>query len=440
MITENGWPSCNAAGTEWTKVPGTNVSLQIQKGIPLTIMRAYAADYNAYIEPLRDADSASWTPTNSVATSNHLGGTAMDLNWNSHPFLVADAGYTPTMIATMRDLLDFYEDTMFWANDWDSPKDSMHHQLGYGTFQDQDRLRDFIARKIRPDGFSTFRRDGTPETMPGNMPGLSAETLSAAMGHRLSIDEYRELLPTFVAAMRAADCTTVNRAAMWCAQLGHESVGLFFMEEIADGSAYNGRADLGNIFPGDGPRYKGSGPIQLTGRHNFGEFSEWCHAQGYVDSPTYFVDDPDLVRDDPRWGFLAASWYWVVARPRLNMYADNGDVDSATRAINGGLNGIDDRIERWNRCLALGEALLPGDDMAFLDEKWTNWEGRELSVRDYLHWTDKYIGLTLDQLSGPQTRAAGGDPTRWAALGNRTVVEALAAIGEALKLDGFGGE
>lgn len=161
MITENGWPSCDSSGTEWVHPPGTTVSLQLQKGLPCTILRAFAGDFNSYVEPLRDPDSAGWTATNRVATSNHLGGTAMDLNWNSHPFRVADAGFSRAQIAIIRELLDFYEGTVFWANDWNSPKDAMHWQMGYGTFDDQDHLRDFIARKIRSDGFSTFRRDSS---------------------------------------------------------------------------------------------------------------------------------------------------------------------------------------------------------------------------------------------------------------------------------------
>jgi hypothetical protein len=167
MASENGWEPSHAPADvlEWVTVPGTDVHLQFMKGWPSTIMRAYAADYNAYVEPLRDADSASFTPTNSVATSNHLNGTAMDLNWDSHPFHVSYGGYSPQMIATMREMLEFYEDTMFWSQDWDSPKDCMHHQMGYNTWNNP-RVLDFINRKIRADGFSTFRRGGTSAPPP----------------------------------------------------------------------------------------------------------------------------------------------------------------------------------------------------------------------------------------------------------------------------------
>ena len=170
MPSEDGWEPAKASTDqcEWVTVPGTGVHLQLLKGQPLAIMRAYAADYNAFVEPLRDADSAAWTPTNSVATSNHLNGTAMDLNWESHPFRVANAGYSPQMIGTMNEMLAFYEGTMFWANNWDSPKDAMHHQMGYDTYGSGNvaRVQDFINRKIRSDGFSTFRREAQPPPPP----------------------------------------------------------------------------------------------------------------------------------------------------------------------------------------------------------------------------------------------------------------------------------
>ena len=82
--SENGWrpAKVSQAQCQWGKVPGAeHVSLQILKGEPYTMMMAFAADYHANIEPLRDEDSACWTPTNTVDTSNHLNGTGMDLNW-----------------------------------------------------------------------------------------------------------------------------------------------------------------------------------------------------------------------------------------------------------------------------------------------------------------------------------------------------------------------
>lgn len=186
---------------------------------------------------------------------------------------------------------------------------------------------------------------------------MDAKTLSEVMGHQSGVN-YAQLLPGYENAMRAAGINNVNRAAMFAAQIGHESVGLKYMEEIASGSAYNGRADLGNIYPGDGPRYKGSGPIQLTGRSNFRAFTKWANAQGHTNID--FEARPELVRDNPKWGFLAASWYWTVARPQLNALSDNRDLVGATRAINGGTNGINDRRARYNRALAMGNRLLPG--------------------------------------------------------------------------------
>ena len=158
-FSENGWPMVDQDSCQWVTVPGTDVSLQIQMGQPLILLRAFAADFNAYVEPLRDADSACWTPTNSVATSNHLSSTALDLNWNSHPFQILNAGFTSEQINMVRDLLEFYEDTIFWGNDWDSPRDAMHFQVGYNTYQNA-HTQDVINRKIRADGYSTFRRGG----------------------------------------------------------------------------------------------------------------------------------------------------------------------------------------------------------------------------------------------------------------------------------------
>jgi predicted chitinase len=185
---------------------------------------------------------------------------------------------------------------------------------------------------------------------------LDARTLSRAMGGTVSLARYKQLLPAFNNALAAGHLNTVRRVATFCAQVGHESVGLKYMEEIASGSAYNGRVDLGNTHPGDGERFKGRGPIQITGRANYRKVSEWAHGRGTVPTRDYFIDHPARLASD-RHGFDGVVWYWTRAR-NMNAYADRADIIGATRAVNGGTNGLDDRIARWRHCLKMGDDLL----------------------------------------------------------------------------------
>jgi len=144
---------------------------------------------------------------------------------------------------------------------------------------------------------------------------------------------------------------------MFCAQVGEESISLTAPTELGSGAEYEGRADLGNTHPGDGVRFKGRGFIQITGRFNYRELSRWAHSKGLVPSATYFIDHPGQLATDT-YVWLGPIWYWTVARP-MNHLADAGNIEGATRAINGGLNGIADRTNRWRRCLELGTAILP---------------------------------------------------------------------------------
>jgi putative chitinase len=180
--------------------------------------------------------------------------------------------------------------------------------------------------------------------------------LADAMMNSLPQERYAALLPAVVQCLAESGCTTVDRVAMWCAQVGHESAGLRYMQELADGSAYEGRADLGNTQRGDGPRFKGHGPIQITGRYNHAKCSEWAFGRGLVPSPTYFVDNPQDLASD-KYGFIGVTWYWTTQRP-MNEAADARDLDRATRFVNGGLNGIDDRRSRYNKCLQMGQRLM----------------------------------------------------------------------------------
>ncbi|WP_233281856.1 C39 family peptidase [Prescottella equi] len=232
--------------------------------------------------------------------------------------------------------------------------DSGFSPFGYWLGFDQ------LATLIPPKGYAFADVEPPPASAPPPAPsGMDVDALAQAMGGTVSRERYAALLPAFTEAMREAGCTTVERAAMWCAQLGHESVGLKYMSELwgptSDQRTYDGRMGNG---PGEGFKYRGRGPIQVTGRDNYTALSRWAHERGMVPSPTFFVDNPDELASD-RHGFVGAVWYWTAARPQLNALADARNLQDATRAINGGLNGIADRSTRYQRCLDMGAALLP---------------------------------------------------------------------------------
>ncbi|WP_239017717.1 glycoside hydrolase family 19 protein [Sphingomonas aracearum] len=111
------------------------------------------------------------------------------------------------------------------------------------------------------------------------------------------------------------------------------------MEEIWGPTAaqrgYEGRKDLGNTQAGDGVRFKGRGPIQVTGRANYRTYGR---AIG-ID----LERRPDLA-SVPSIGLMASCAYWSAHN--LNSFADRDDVEGLTRAINGGLNGLADRKAR----------------------------------------------------------------------------------------------
>ncbi len=157
-------------------------------------------------------------------------------------------------------------------------------------------------------------------------------------------------LPHLNAAMRASGIgTTMQRTAAFVAQLAHESGELRWMEEIWGPTPaqlrYEPPSDLaqrlGNSEPGDGKRFKGRGPIQITGRFNYAKFGKLLGRD--------LLAEPALAAG-PELAFATAGLFWQANG--LNELADAEDFLTITRRINGGTNGLTDRQMYYARAKA----------------------------------------------------------------------------------------
>jgi putative chitinase len=165
---------------------------------------------------------------------------------------------------------------------------------------------------------------------------LTASQLSAAMPYA------GERVPIYVEALNHAmlefGIDSPQRQACFLAQVAHESGSLRYTREIADGSAYEGRKDLGNTHVGDGPRFKGRGLLQITGRANY-EKCGFALARNLVSDPTYL--------ETPMGASRSAAWFWSAHG--LNELADSESFGAITKRINGGYNGLDERFRYYLR-------------------------------------------------------------------------------------------
>lgn len=147
-------------------------------------------------------------------------------------------------------------------------------------------------------------------------------------------------------AMQHYQIVGPKRTAAFIAQIGHESGQLRYVREIWGPTAaqlgYEGREDLGNTVPGDGRKYCGRGLIQITGRANYAK----CGKALGLDLITH----PELL-ELPQHAAMSAAWFWK--QKGLNDLADRDQFNTITRRINGGLNGLPDRLEIWGRARAV---------------------------------------------------------------------------------------
>ncbi len=137
--------------------------------------------------------------------------------------------------------------------------------------------------------------------------------------------------------------TSSLQLSHFISQLGHESMSFLYTEELASGAAYEGRRDLGNTHDGDGRRYKGRGLIQLTGRANYTAYSKYTGVD--------YLAHPELLSTDPMVAVDVSCWFWKDRG--LDALAETDDVKAVTKRINGGYNGLDDRMHNLRRAKAV---------------------------------------------------------------------------------------
>lgn len=145
------------------------------------------------------------------------------------------------------------------------------------------------------------------------------------------------------------EITTPTRIAAFMAQVAHETGGFRYLTEIWGPTDQQKKyeppsplaARLGNINAGDGKRYRGRGLIQITGRANYKMYGERLGLK--LETEPELAAKPDVA-------VRVAGSYWKANG--LNGLADKASVDAfyqVTRRINGGLNGVQDRLARWKK-------------------------------------------------------------------------------------------
>ena len=153
-------------------------------------------------------------------------------------------------------------------------------------------------------------------------------------------------------AMTHRNINTPKRIAAFLAQVGHESGQLQYVRELGN-DHYLSKYDTGSLAArlgntpqadGDGQKYRGRGLIQITGRDNY----RTCSLGLFGDDRLLFI--PELL-EKPQWAAESAAWFWE--QKGLNELADRDQFNSITRRINGGLNGLEDRLQLWARARAL---------------------------------------------------------------------------------------
>lgn len=234
----------------------------------------------------------------------------------------------------------------YLRNDDPNPQRGAYIRYSYGLVQE----------KCLPDGgcwahfFDRAGRSSTPPPTPSASAPAKTDAIAKAvraMAHPdLPEQEIIDLIKACGEWLPKFGITTRARIVHFFAQCSHESMGFYWLEEQGDDAYftenYEGRDDLGNTQPGDGAKFSGHGLIQVTGRAN--------HANVAAKTGIDCVNNPKLLTIYP--GALVGALVWWQDNG-MNALCDAGlddaDVTAVTKRINGGTNGLNDRLNRTDK-------------------------------------------------------------------------------------------
>jgi predicted chitinase len=204
----------------------------------------------------------------------------------------------------------------------------MPHQIAAWNFLESkvpDEILDEFAEIYRAGPANPSTRIITPQICQ-QLTGSSADKFDQTFCG----DFNKLLMTTGFDKHREAMC-------MLIANLLHETGNFRWMSEIADGSAYEFREDLGNVLPGDGPKYKGAGVLMLTGRHNYARAAAKLHDDLIIERGWQYVADHYPFR---------SALCWIEDNKLLDICLTQG-FEACCVKINGGYNGWDDRCSKY---------------------------------------------------------------------------------------------